>query len=597
MLSTSQLRQAWAPPCTGPFAVVGLFGGGAVHVRPEIVPAVNKLNEVLQKYNYPTRRGDTGAFNCLSGDTLVITRDGWMALRDAVGNVELLTVTKQVGHGGPGRWTQAEVRSFGEQEVWDVVLGRNGVTRTIKATGDHRWYAHTEGGRLAEVATADLVPRDGRSGHRLASVFPQSVVSRTELSPEGVGAGFVFGDGTLDAQGARANLFGDKDSALEQWFHPSHKRLTYLNPDGADQTIIRGLPRSWKNSVPYDEGVGVLLGWLAGYFAADGRVQESGSCEINSAEVWRLEAVRKAALRLGIGTGPITSVERVGYGDEATPLYGVRLDNRALDADFFLIPEHRQRWTDAMLKRPKRRSEWSVLSVTQTGETEEVFCAVVPETECFAVEDFILTGNCRKITGGTGYSLHAYGIALDICWNTNPYGPVLKTDMPPAMVDEILAIRTNNGQQVWGWGGNYRGNKDAMHFEIVCTPGDIRTGIGGGPGVSTPIPAPPVDQATIDMFRAIQISIDYARLYAQYNNFKKGDGGAGTENLGAGVTLIQTALNKFSLTLKGHELLCAVTPSGVFDQRTEDCVKFFQVAHQLPGTGIVDGATFSRMYS
>lgn len=87
--------------------------------------------------------------------------------------------------------------------------------------------------------------------------------------------------------------------------------------------------------------------------------------------------------------------------------------------------------------------------------------------------------NCRRITGGTGYSLHAYGIALDINWSTNLYGKTLVTDMPRGMVDEILAIRTNNDQQVWGWGGDYRSVKDAMHFEIVCSPRDLATGLRG----------------------------------------------------------------------------------------------------------------------
>jgi len=101
--------------------------------------------------------------------------------------------------------------------------------------------------------------------------------------------------------------------------------------------------------------------------------------------------------------------------------------------------------------------------------------------------------NCRKITGGTGYSLHSYGpgdpftfwtglristaLAVDINWWDNPYGRRLVTDMPRAMVDAVLRIRTRNGQQVWRWGGDYRTNKDAMHFEIVCGPRDLGTGI------------------------------------------------------------------------------------------------------------------------
>lgn len=87
--------------------------------------------------------------------------------------------------------------------------------------------------------------------------------------------------------------------------------------------------------------------------------------------------------------------------------------------------------------------------------------------------------NCRKITGGTGYSLHAYGIAADINWDKNPYGPKLVTDMPGAMIADIKAIRTNNSNAVFRWGGDYEGNKDAMHYEVICTPQDLATGIRG----------------------------------------------------------------------------------------------------------------------
>lgn len=87
--------------------------------------------------------------------------------------------------------------------------------------------------------------------------------------------------------------------------------------------------------------------------------------------------------------------------------------------------------------------------------------------------------NCRPITGGSGYSLHAFGIAVDINWQDNPYGPRLVTDMPIAMVLEIEALRTGDGWQVWGWGGRYAKNKDAMHFEVVCGPLNLATGIVG----------------------------------------------------------------------------------------------------------------------
>ena len=67
---------------------------------------------------------------------------------------------------------------------------------------------------------------------------------------------------------------------------------------------------------------------------------------------------------------------------------------------------------------------------------------------------------CRDKVGKPGEkSNHSYGTALDINWQTNPYGRVLRTDFPAAMREAILGIRTNNGQQAWGWGGTWSGNK------------------------------------------------------------------------------------------------------------------------------------------
>jgi hypothetical protein len=99
--------------------------------------------------------------------------------------------------------------------------------------------------------------------------------------------------------------------------------------------------------------------------------------------------------------------------------------------------------------------------------------------------------NCRKITGGSGYSLHAYGIAIDINWQDNPWQKndgSIQTDMPRAMIDEINRVVTFSGARVWRCGIDYTGNNvDPMHFEIVCTPAELATGISG---VETPKPNP-----------------------------------------------------------------------------------------------------------
>lgn len=58
-------------------------------------------------------------------------------------------------------------------------------------------------------------------------------------------------------------------------------------------------------------------------------------------------------------------------------------------------------------------------------------------------------------------SVHSWGAAFDINWNTNPFSKTLVTDLP----SEFVAQFTKRG---WNWGGNWRSKKDAMHFQY-CT--------------------------------------------------------------------------------------------------------------------------------
>lgn len=87
--------------------------------------------------------------------------------------------------------------------------------------------------------------------------------------------------------------------------------------------------------------------------------------------------------------------------------------------------------------------------------------------------------NCRRITGGSGYSLHAYGIALDVNWNANPYRADgrLVTDLPPKLVEAIEGIRTDGGVGVFTWGGRWSSVKDPMHFELDLSPAQLDAGI------------------------------------------------------------------------------------------------------------------------
>jgi putative peptidoglycan binding protein/D-alanyl-D-alanine carboxypeptidase-like protein len=168
--------------------------------------------------------------------------------------------------------------------------------------------------------------------------------------------------------------------------------------------------------------------------------------------------------------------------------------------------------------------------------------------------------NCRQITGGSGSSLHSHGIAIDVNWNTNPYRKdnVLVTDMPGPMVTAILAIRTNNGKQVWGWGGKYRSVKDAMHYEIVCAPADLSTGI---------------DWSTVK-----QPALKPAKFH-EWPLIQRGDRGPAVEEL--------------------HRRLEIASPGdpgfGIFGPITEAKVREYQRTHGLTPDGRVGRQTWTAL--
>lgn len=156
---------------------------------------------------------------------------------------------------------------------------------------------------------------------------------------------------------------------------------------------------------------------------------------------------------------------------------------------------------------PRCSGPWATVSLYGAGKVT-VDAAIVPAVKAL---NQVLTAykyytryadtgayNCRRTASGS-WSLHAYSIAMDINWQTNPYSRYLRTDMfkygDGRMPHRICAIRTNNGKQIWNWGGFWSGSKDAMHYEIVCSPADLRTGINwstvyGYNGVSLPAPKP-----------------------------------------------------------------------------------------------------------
>jgi len=86
--------------------------------------------------------------------------------------------------------------------------------------------------------------------------------------------------------------------------------------------------------------------------------------------------------------------------------------------------------------------------------------------------------NCRRAVGGSGWSEHAYGLAIDVNPVENPYLLGGKA-LPPAGRRYLDRLRVRRGMAVsggllvrafasvgWSWGGLWTASPDNQHFSV-----------------------------------------------------------------------------------------------------------------------------------
>lgn len=338
---------------------------------------------------------------CVSGETEVVTRDGIRPIASLAGTYPELLIPDTGSGGSPsvrGNFRKSEVRSFGQQELWTIRLHNHGAVKEIRATAEHRWIRADRVGRPLQNwtrTTAELRPGDKLRSLRAHPPAEQGLAR----IPEAVARGFVYGDGCVpaDRNVAEVSFFDRSNGKYEALmpFFPDHQgRISvYQTATGDTERHIGKLPTEGKRLPGLNESSDYLLSWLAGYFAADGNVSPGGQVTLASAREANMRFAQEIAAICGVGYGTVCSRMRLGYGTEPTPLYTLTLRRRDLPDWFLIRPQHLANALKAS-EEPSREGYWTVESVTRTGKFEEVFCAVVPGIEAFALKDSIMTSNC-----------------------------------------------------------------------------------------------------------------------------------------------------------------------------------------------------------
>lgn len=305
-------------------------------------------------------RDPMAGFNCFAGTQRFLTQDGLQSFADTCGT------TQQVLN-GYGQWANAEIKSFGTQAlnkisfkpVGEYARSRTLLRHEVLATADHRWITINRG-EVTDLKVGDkvaFVGKDGLQGNREAFI-----------------RGFLFGDGTLDTRGrARIRVCGDKAKhvmpTIQAFGHSS-----IMSPPSHDGDPLVVFHKGWFEDckqLPRNQDATYLASWLQGYLAADGH-NDPKQPGISTQDADAAEFVKSIAAFAGYHvTGDnVSLVTDTNYGPRSAPLRRLTL---------------------------RQEGAFIVTAIEEEVDTQEVFCAVVPDTHDFVLEHGIHTGNCSFV--------------------------------------------------------------------------------------------------------------------------------------------------------------------------------------------------------
>ena len=200
--------------------------------------------------------------NCVGSETQFITRTGVRAFTEcAVG--EQLTVLTHTG-----AWKPATVKSYGEQQLYNVVFGRGANEQSVRATAGHRWLLAD--GRTVTTSELSIKDKILKPPHLIRDWCYEEASEEQKLA---WAQGFAYGDGCVmqnngKIYGSKIRLCGHKARFLGR-FEALGCSVTYPpSSDGEPTVYFKGYDKQLPD--PAATSHENMMAFVRGYLDADG---------------------------------------------------------------------------------------------------------------------------------------------------------------------------------------------------------------------------------------------------------------------------------------------------------------------------------------
>ena len=355
-------------------------------LNQEIMPSMRSLwtaGKALERENIC-------GYNCFNGNTKFLTDDGVKILKDSVGKVKVLNKNQ--------KWVDGEVKNFGKQKTVDIKLGYNQINVIKNVTLDHDW--HLLNGNIVKTKNlkhGDIIPFNKKERKQHYDSIDYKL---------GVLHGIIYGDGTAQwkkgrktagqlsysqkrVMGYTIRLCSDQNDLLPYFgdYEKSYPKtyggdpVIYMYDSFAKTHNLKELPRE-------DESEDYIVGFIRGWFAADGYVSKNSDiylCMDDKNLKWSKSFLPKYGYYL---QGIYQLDENTNLGKRNKNQYSVRIDRASFSKDDILIKRKQERF-----KLFNKNYTFRGI-IDNTEKEQDVFCVVEPETHTFTLDGGVLTGNC-----------------------------------------------------------------------------------------------------------------------------------------------------------------------------------------------------------